>query len=271
MKASRTTAPAEDAVPGHTPGATRGALVTAALELDILDGKLRPGARLDEESIGKRFGVSRTPVREAFKHLASAGLIEIKPHSGAFVATLTISVLVEMFEMMAILEAACAALAARRHDVTDRAALHAAQEACRLAAEEEDPEKFYAANAQLHEAIYRASHNNYVENQTVTLRQRLEPYRRSITFHRGLMHKSMTEHQRVIDAILQMDEEAAHRMMSKHFDTLLSDVVTMIEAINRPAPAVAPTPAAAAPQRRAAAAPAKPKRAPVRRAVKKAA
>jgi DNA-binding GntR family transcriptional regulator len=174
-------------------------------------------------------------VREAFKHLASAGLIELKAHTGAYVARLSIASVVEMFEMMAILEGACASLAARRHDANDRAAMNAAHEACRRASLREDPDAFYEANARLHEAIYRASRNGYIEKQTLTLRNRLEPYRRSITFHRGLMKKSVGEHQQVLEAIFKMDEAAALSSMGSHFDTLRTDVVTMVEAISRPA------------------------------------
>jgi len=215
------------------PGRTRASVITSSLELDILSGKLAPGTRLDEEGIGRRFGVSRTPVREAFKHLASAGLIELKPHTGAYVARLTPSSLVEMFEMMAILESACARLAARRHGKADREALDAAHEACRRAAKRKDPSRFYEANARLHEAIYRASNNAYVEGQALALRNRLEPYRRSITFHEGLMDRSMIEHQRVIDAILTMDEAAAASSMDAHVDTLRTDAVAMVEALSR--------------------------------------
>jgi DNA-binding GntR family transcriptional regulator len=222
-------------LPDKTNGATRASLITAALEVEIFSGQLLPGARLDEERIGKRFGVSRTPVREALKHLASAGLIEIKPHTGASVARLTVASVVEMFEMMAVLESACAALAARRHQADDRIAMMAAHEACRQAAKEDDPERFYAANAQLHEAIYRASRNSYIEKQTLSLRNRLEAYRRTVTFHAGLMGKSMEEHQRVIEAIFRMDAPAATSHMDVHFDTLRDDVVMMVEAINRPA------------------------------------
>jgi DNA-binding GntR family transcriptional regulator len=215
------------------PARTRASMITSSLELEILSGKLAPGTRLDEESIGRRFGASRTPVREAFKHLASAGLIELKPHTGAYVARLTPASLVEMFEMMAILECACARLAARRHGREDRDALEAAHEACRRAARRKDPSRFYEANARLHEAIYRAGKNAYVEGQALALRNRLEPYRRSITFHEGLMERSMIEHQRVIDAILAMDEAAAASHMDSHVDTLRTDAVAMVEALTR--------------------------------------
>jgi DNA-binding GntR family transcriptional regulator len=227
------TTPAEPAPAPGTNGPTRALVVRSSLEVEILSGRLTPGTRLDEEGIGRRFGVSRTPVREAFKHLASAGLIELKPHTGAYVARLTVASLVEMFEMMAVLESACARLAAKRHGRADRLALESAQESCGRAAQRKDHRRFYDANARLHEAIYRACGNAYVESQTLALRNRLEPYRRSITFHEGLMERSMIEHQRVIDAIFSMDEESAARSMNAHVDTLRTDAVAMVEALGR--------------------------------------
>jgi DNA-binding GntR family transcriptional regulator len=214
------------------PGITHANVITAALEQEILAGDLRPGARLDEEGIGKRFGVSRTPVREAFKHLASAGLLEIKPHTGAFVASLTVEIVVEMFEMMAVLESACAALASRRHNAEDRLILVAAHQACAKATKRKDPKHFYEANKQFHEAVYKASHNGYLETQTINLRNRLEAYRRAATFHSGLMSVTITEHERILQAILDMDEATAATMMRGHLDTLRDDAVSITKALN---------------------------------------
>jgi len=214
-------------------GTTRTALITAALEEDILSGRLQPGAKLDEERIGQRFGVSRTPVREAFKHLASAGLIDLKPHAGASVARLTVGAVIEMFETMAILEGACAALASRRHDTDDRSKLLAAHQACAKATKRKDPRHFYEANKQFHEAIYRASHNGYLETQTINLRNRLEAYRRAATFHPGLMSITMIEHQGIVDAILEMNEVVAETKMRGHLDTLRDDAVSITQTLSR--------------------------------------
>ena len=74
------------------------------LEQDIVTGTLRPGERLDEQSLAARFGVSRTPIREALMQLASAGLIELQPRRGAFVASLSLKEVIERFEVMAALE-----------------------------------------------------------------------------------------------------------------------------------------------------------------------
>ena len=228
----------QDARPSTTDDAdadvtTRAHGIRAALEREIVSGVLEPGSKLEQESLAERFGVSRTPVREALKLLASGGLVEIKPNKGASVVQLTVVGLAEMFETMAFLEAACAALACRRHSSEDRAALTAAHESCGRASLRGDPEAFYRTNVEFHECIYRASHNSFLEEQTMALRNRLEAYRRESTFHPGLMARSMDEHGRMLQAILAMDEEGASAQMRLHLDTLRSDAISMAEAVQR--------------------------------------
>ena len=127
-----------------TPKKTRVLHIREAIEHDIVSGKLTPGMKLDEEALAARYGASRTPVREAFQQLASQGHIELRPHMGAFVAKLSVSELAEMFETMAFLEAACAALASRRHTDEDRKQLAAAPDPCPKAAKRNDPARCYA-------------------------------------------------------------------------------------------------------------------------------
>jgi len=78
----------------------------------VLSGEFAPGFHLDENALADRFGVSRTPVREAIRLLASTGLIEVKPRRGAHVATATSAQLDQLFGAMAEMEATCARLAA---------------------------------------------------------------------------------------------------------------------------------------------------------------
>lgn len=204
--------------------------IRAALERDIISGKLRPGAKLDEDSLATRFGASRTPVREALRLLASKRLIEIRAHAGAFVSTLSIIDLVEMFEAMALLEAGCAAFAARRHNTRDRNFIAAAHRACEDAARSTNPEAFYSANARFHQSIYAASHNGYLIAQTTDLGNRLECYRLEATFHPGLMSITIAEHEQIMKAIFEMDEATACKNMRGHFDTLRNDVVSVAMA-----------------------------------------
>src|SRR6478672_10293885 len=100
------------------------------IEQDIVTGRLQPGERLDEQSLADRFGVSRTPIREALMQLASAGMVQLHSRRGAFVASLGLKEIIERFEAMAALEGMCGALAARRITDEQRAMLLAAHEEC---------------------------------------------------------------------------------------------------------------------------------------------
>ena len=217
-------------VRGHGLATTRKQHIRESIERAIVSGRLAPGSKLDENALAARYGASRTPVREALQQLASQGLIELRANTGAFVAMLTAVDLAEMFEAMSFLEAACAALAARRHTAEDRRLLAAAHAACAEAAGRNDPAEFYRANAQFHECIYAASHNGYLATRTLQLGKRLEAYRRESTFHSGLMSLTMNEHDRILNAVLGMDEAAAGRHMRSHLDTLRDDAVSMARA-----------------------------------------
>ena len=113
--------------------------VRCRLETEIFSGALTPGERLDEMGLARRFGVSRTPVREALLQLSSAGLIEMRPRQGAVVAAITVQQLLQMFEVMAEMEALCARYAARRMGPDERQALErGAHKAC-IAGSDRDP------------------------------------------------------------------------------------------------------------------------------------
>jgi DNA-binding GntR family transcriptional regulator len=207
--------------------------ILSTLGKEVLTGQIPPGTKLEEEALCQRFSASRTPVREALRQLAAQGVVEIRPRQGAFVVQLTVESLVEMFECMGYLEAACAALAARRHTAEDRIALSSSHETCMQAAKQSDPIAFYAANARFHECIYSASHNNYLAVQTLDLRNRLEAYRRESTFHPGLMSLSIRAHKAVLDSIFAMDEVTASVRMREHLDTLRNDAVSMAVLLSK--------------------------------------
>lgn len=222
---------------GLPAAATRTESLRLKLEEEILSGILAPGVKLDEEEIAARFEISRTPVREALKALTSTGLVDLRPHQGAYVAVLTLKSIIEMVELMAVLEATCAEFAARRHTQLDRDAIVRAQKECETARSLKDPAAFYEANIVLHDAISRASRNEFLCKQTQQLRQRLEPYRRRISYHTGLIEKSNHEHEEIVDAILAMDSERAREAMREHLATLREDIATMIDDVS-----VAPRP-----------------------------
>ncbi len=202
------------------------------LEGEIFRGQLAPGTRLDEQEIARRFGVSRTPVREALQALASSGMVEMRPRQGATVALLTVSSLIEIFQVMAELEGLCAQLAARRMD-RDRCAsmTREHEDMIRIVDSNGDPSEFYEANKRFHEIIYQGSQNTFLIDQMRVLRTRVASYRRYITFQPGRMQTSIGEHEAVVKAIVDRDVEGAQTQMRKHVNLLGDDLSDFIASL----------------------------------------
>lgn len=186
------------------------------IEEQIATGELPPGCALEEASLVERFGVSRTPVREALIQLASDGLIEIRPRRGAVVASIGPARLIEMFELMAELEAMCGRLAARRMTDAERAALQVAHETCESARAANDTDSYFYCNEQFHAAIYAGSHNQFLMEQATLLHRRLRPYRRMQLRVRNRMGVSFKEHASIVNLIANADAEATAAALREH-------------------------------------------------------
>lgn len=212
--------------------ATRADTLRVELEALIVDGQLKPGARLDENELANRFGVSRTPVREAIKVLVAIGLAEMRGRQGASVAMPSISTLLEMFEMMAMLEGMCAGFAARRSTPSERARLREIHAELVEACAAGEPERFYKINSRFHDTVYAAAHAPFVSEQTWQLRRRLAPYRLQVTYQPERMAGTLTEHMRIIEAIEAADPKAATEAANDHVRLLgdnLSDFIAAIQ------------------------------------------
>lgn len=179
------------------------------IEEEIATGVLRPGERLDETTLAERFGVSRSPVREALQQLAAAGLVEQRRHRGVIVSSPDPKQLLEMFEMMAELEAICARLAARRILISDESDLKQALKACEAAAAGSDTDAYYYENERFHRAIYTASGNAFIAEQAMALHRRLAPFRRLQLRVRNRMKASYQEHVGITEALMEGDGNLA--------------------------------------------------------------
>lgn len=193
-----------------------------ALAESIFSGELEPGSRLDEQQLAQRFAVSRTPVREALRQLATTGLIEIRPRRGAFVTEVSPSQLEELFVAMGELEATCARLAALSMAPTERRRLQAFHERMGELAKAGDATAFAEANHIFHTMIYAGAHNIVLADMTAAMRRRLSPFRRAQFFLEGRPPRSHTEHDAVVKAIVDGDAGTAHAAMLHH--------VTLVEA-----------------------------------------
>ncbi len=190
--------------------------IADALENDIVAGEIAPGSRLDETVLSARFGVSRTPIREALQRLAASGFAEQRPRRGTFVRKVSLREMVEMFEVMAELEALSARLAARRLSTQQAEELDAALESCADAAATGDTDAYYRANEVFHQLIYQASGNRFLAAQARALQSRLQPYRRLQLRAGGRMHQSLAEHRAMVAAIKSGDSAAVDAEVKAH-------------------------------------------------------
>ncbi|WP_142850236.1 GntR family transcriptional regulator [Telmatospirillum sp. J64-1] len=183
---------------------------------DILTGRIKPGARLSEQHLAERFGVSRTPVREALKQLAATGLVESRPHCGVVVVAIPADHLGEMFELVADLEAICARNAAMRMTPQERRALQVIHEHSRECVLAGDFESYDAINLSFHEAILKGAHNRYLSDCAFAARARIAPFRRAQFRLLGRLSQSFVEHDAIMDAIHKGDGGGAASLMLKH-------------------------------------------------------
>lgn len=194
----------------------RADFIRESLEQMIVTGALANGERLDETALSERFGCSRTPLREAFQALAASGLIELLPHRGAFVRHPSLTQMVEMFEVMAELEAFCGRLAARRVSSEDLEQLHETVLACEGAVRANDHDCYYHENERFHHLLYRASGNSFLADQASRLHARLKPFRRLQLRVRGRLEQSLAEHRVILEALEKGDAEGAAAALRDH-------------------------------------------------------
>lgn len=195
---------------------TRAETIRADLTEQILSGARAPGSALDEHELARVYGVSRTPVREALRRLASSGLVAYQPHRGAVVASPTPRMLDDMFQVMADLEGLCARYAARLMQPDERHRLSEQHAAMARIVSAGDTAGYARANETFHAMIYAGSHNTYLSDLTLQTRQRLQPFRRAQFTSLGRLAASHREHDLVVRAIERADQNGAQAAMHAH-------------------------------------------------------
>jgi DNA-binding GntR family transcriptional regulator len=212
-------------------GTTRADRLADEIAESVLSGEFRPGLRLDEKTLAERYAVSRTPVREALRQLASTGLIDVKPRRGATVVRATSAQLETLFGAMAEIEATCARLSAMSMTPLQRRRLESFHDSMLPLALQNDAEGFAAANLTLHTQIYQGAHNAVIADFATGLRRRLAPFRRAQFRTEGRLPRSHEEHKRVVDAILAGDAAAAHAAMFDHMSLVEESFERLAESI----------------------------------------
>jgi DNA-binding GntR family transcriptional regulator len=210
---------------------TRTERLAAEIADAILSGEFAPGARLDEQSLAQHYSVSRTPVREALRQLATTGLIEMRPRKGAIVSQITAEQLDALFGAMAEMEGTCARLATMSMTPLERRRLQSHHDGMAELVAAGEPDPYAEANHAFHTAIYAGAHNAVLADFTTALRRRLAPFRRAQFRAPGRLARSHAEHDAVVKAILSGDAAAAHAAMLHHV-SLVEDAFEQFTASN---------------------------------------
>ncbi len=190
--------------------------VAERLRTQIFAHELAPGSWLDEQSLAQEFGISRTPMREAIKVLASEGLVTTKMNRGAYVTEVDRRDLEQIFTILSLLEGQAAketALIATEEHLTQLDNLHHRLE---KAAADRDIEQFFEVNVKFHDLIQEIAGNKWMNGVIADLRKVLKLQRRDSLSRSGRLQNSLLEHREILQAILKRDSVEAEAAMRKH-------------------------------------------------------
>ncbi len=187
-----------------------------ALRQMILDGELAPGARLSERALGERLGVSRTPLREALRMLASEGLVRHEPNRGAVVAPLDRADIEATFELLAALEGLAGELAAQRIDAAQLAEIKALHFEMRAHHARGDRAAYFRANQDIHRHIAAAANNPVLVETFERLNARVKRVRYAANLTPERWTKAVEEHERMIAALDARDSAALRTILEAH-------------------------------------------------------
>jgi DNA-binding GntR family transcriptional regulator len=190
--------------------------VAERLRAQIFAHELAPGSWLDEQSLAIQFGISRTPMREAIKVLASEGLVTMKLRRGAYVTEVDRGDLEQIFTVLSLLEGQAAKETALKATETQLTQLDDIHHRLEKAAADRDAEQFFEVNVRFHDLIQEIAGNRWMNGVIVDLRKVLKLQRRDSLSRTGRLQSSLLEHRQILQAILKRDPVAAELAMRNH-------------------------------------------------------
>ena len=189
--------------------------VAELLRQRIFAHTLEPGSWIDELKLAEEYGISRTPLREALKVLATEGLVTMKVRRGAYVTEVSETDLADVYHLLALLESDAASVVATRATAEQRAELQALHDALEAAAG--DREQFFAINEQFHMRLLAIANNRWRDQMVADLRKVMKLNRHNSLLKAGRIQESLQEHRALMAALAAQDAPAAVQRMREHF------------------------------------------------------
>ena len=195
----------------------------AVLRQAILSGAFKPGERIVEREVCERLGLSRSPVREAFRRLEQEGLL-VASRQGLMVGPLSIEDVEDLYRIRQQLEALAARLAARHCCDEHRGQLQEILAGIERAVASGDPRQASSEGVRFHEKLAEIGGNRRLAAMLATIAEEIQRFRNLYVQVPSRSHHALAEHRQVMLAVIEGDEEKAARLMYEHIGFALAHI-----------------------------------------------
>ena len=220
------------------------ARIAELLREAILDGRLQPGERLIEQKLALQWSISRAPLREAIRQIASEGLVNVSPHRGASVAEISQGELEELFAVRAMMEAFAARLASQRARADHIARLRKLVAQMEETFRARDLAGFYVAGLDFHNVLVEAAGNDVLSRMYDQIKRQFRRYQAAMPRLPHLQQDSIEEHRQILEAVERADADGASLLSEQHIAHLTQKFTASVGGLHS-------APAAPAPLKRA--------------------
>jgi len=190
--------------------------VAELLRQRIFSNELAPGSWIDELRLAEAYGISRTPLREALKVLATEGLVTMKVRRGAYVTEVSDKDQSDVYHLLSLLESDATGVVAQQASDTELAELVQIHQ--ELHAAKDNTERFFEVNERFHMRLLEMANNRWRTQLVLDLRKVMKLNRHNSLFKSGRIAESLQEHQDIMDALLAHDAALSQQRMQTHFN-----------------------------------------------------
>ncbi|MEQ8967586.1 MAG: GntR family transcriptional regulator [Azospirillaceae bacterium] len=211
--------------------------IVSRLRDEIVAGQWEPGAKMPEAELSVRFGVSRTPLRQAFKVLESEGLLDLQPNRGAVVTRPTLEGIDDNLSIIAALEGLAIEAACAVGSEAEITAILAIHDEMMGHFENGDVAGYFRENNRIHKAIVKAGRNRVLTEIHTNLLNHVERARNVANTSRDLNARSMQEHEEIASLLRARNGKKARKVMERHTMSIRGAIHSWLdEERDRPVP-----------------------------------
>ena len=204
--------------------------VVARLRTMLVEGRILPGAKLNERTLSEQLRVSRTPLREAIKLLAAEGLVDLLPNRGAVAVKLTEADVLNTFEVLAELEGMSGELAAKRISDEQLSELRASHYEMLACFERQELSGYYRLNAQIHTLINDAAANPVLTSTYKSINARVQSLRFRTNQNAAKWKRAIKEHEVMLEAMTARDSATMREVLVQHLNNKRDSVLALMRA-----------------------------------------